>query len=158
MAEWPKNPDRRTTFRALRNQDKKQRNPRLYGWRATVISCSITSTVLIINLILTIYGVSSFSHHGGRSTLYTGSYKQARKISTGIHVMINLLSTILLSASNYTMQCLHSPTRAEVDQAHAQKTWVDIGIPSWRNRRFVSTRNRILWWCLGLSSLPLHFM
>lgn len=56
------------------------------------------------------------------------------------------------------MQCLHSPTREEVNKAHSEKKWLDIGIPSWRNRRYVSTKNNVLWWCLGLSSVPLHFL
>lgn len=70
--------------------------------------------------------------------LYQGDCEKSRQISTGLHILINILSTILPGASNYMMQCLHSPTRAEVDKAHAQRKWGDIGIPSWRNRRWVS--------------------
>ena len=140
-------------------QDEKLRSPRLYGWRETVLTCSITSaSILTINIILLIWAVSKFGHTNGESILYTGDCRKAQTLSTLLHVLINVLSTLLLSASNYTMQCLHSPTRAEVDRAHAQKKWVEIGVPSWRNRRFVSLKNKILWWGLGLSSLPLHFI
>ena len=56
------------------------------------------------------------------------------------------------------MQLLVSPTRAEVNKAHEQQRWLDIGIPNIRNLRFVSIRNRILWFLLVFSSLPLHLL
>jgi hypothetical protein len=122
IPELPKPVIRRNKFRPLRDQDEKHRNPRLYGWRATVLSCTITSTVvLIINIALTVYGVSKFGNDVGESVLHSGDCHQAKRISTILHVLINILSTTLLGASNYTMQCLHSPTRAEVDRAHTQK-------------------------------------
>jgi hypothetical protein len=96
-----------------------------------VLSCTITSTVVLaINIALTVYGISKFGYDDGESVLHSGDCHKAERISTILHALINILSTILLGASNYTMQCLHSPTRAEVDRAHVQKTWVDIGIPS----------------------------
>jgi hypothetical protein len=94
----------------------------------------------------------------GYAILYNGDCDQARTMSTTLHLLINILSTVLLSASNYTMQCLHSPTRKQIDKAHALQKWLDIGIPSWRNRSHVRKRNKVLWWLLGLSSIPLHFM
>ncbi|CAG8982486.1 hypothetical protein HYALB_00002266 [Hymenoscyphus albidus] len=56
------------------------------------------------------------------------------------------------------MQCLHAPTRAQVDKAHVQRKWVDTGIPSWRNRHWVSNKDVILWWILVWSSAPLHLL
>jgi hypothetical protein len=79
-----------------------------------------------------IWGTSRYGHEAGQSNLYSGDCSQVQKISTLLHILINVLSTLLLSGSNYTMQCLHSPTRAEIDRARTEKTWLDIGIPSWR--------------------------
>ncbi|KAH6666023.1 hypothetical protein B0J14DRAFT_643332 [Halenospora varia] len=45
------------------------------------------------------------------------------------------MSTLVLSASNYTMQAISSPRRKEVDNAHKKSTWVDIGVPSIQNLR-----------------------
>jgi hypothetical protein len=56
------------------------------------------------------------------------------------------------------MQVLMSPFREEVDRAHHYAHWVDIGIPSLRNLRFVSKAKAIIWILLGLSSIPLHLM
>jgi hypothetical protein len=141
------------------NDNETRYNPRLSGWRATVLSCSLSAfVVLIINVILMIWGIQRHGLSAGQSMLYDGACNKARTVSTVLHILINILSTILLGASNYTMQCLHSPTRAQIDRAHAMKTWLDIGVPSWRNRRFVTLRNKVLWWGLGLSSIPLHFV
>ena len=56
------------------------------------------------------------------------------------------------------MQCLASPTREEVDKAHGKRIWLDIGVPSVRNLRQISSRRIILWWFLALSGVPLHLL
>ncbi len=58
-------------------------------------------------------------------------------------------------ASNYTMQCLCSPTRSEVDFAHSQGRYLDIGLPSIKNLN--GLRKKIMFAFLILSTLPLHF-
>ena len=79
-------------------------------------------------------------------------------MSLWLHLAINVLSTLLLGASNYCMQCLTSPTREEVDRAHSRHIWLDIGIPSVRNLRRVSWYKIILWWLLAISGIPLHLL
>lgn len=56
------------------------------------------------------------------------------------------------------MQCLSSPTRSEIDKAHGQGIWLDIGVPSVRNLRRLSTSRIVLWWVLAISSVPLHLL
>ena len=56
------------------------------------------------------------------------------------------------------MQCLSSPTRSEIDKAHGQGVWLDIGVPSVRNLRRLSTTRIVLWWLLAVSSVPLHLL
>lgn len=74
--------------------------------------------------------------------------------------MINVLSTVLLSGSNYCMQVCSAPTRRDIDLAHSSATakWLDIGVPSLRNLKHISLRKRALWCLMGLSSLPLHLL
>lgn len=62
----------------------------------------------------------------------------------------------VLGTGNYTLQCLSSPTREEVNQAHRQRIPLDIGIPSLTNLRRLSWPSIFLWCLLALSSLPLH--
>ncbi len=138
---------------------KKHTKAKYSGWRAGVLSCSITAlSVLIINFALMVWASAKYNVESGFGVLYQGNCSEARGISTALHILINILSTVLLSASNYTMQCLNSPTRKDVDRAHAKKVWLDIGIPSWRNRQYVGIKAQILWWGLGFSSIPLHFL
>jgi len=57
-----------------------------------------------------------------------------------------------------TMQVLSSPTRKEVDAAHAKREWMEIGIPSIRNLWDISLARTLLWIILALSSIPLHLL
>ena len=91
-------------------------------------------------------------------TILDGSCEKTKNLSLWLHLAINALSTILLGASNYCMQCLSSPTRQEVDKAHNQGIWLDIGVPGIRNLRRISRRRLVLWMLLTLSSIPLHLL
>jgi hypothetical protein len=130
-------------------------------WRNGALGCAAANTaVLILNLAVTIYLVASKGREetAGRHTLYTGDCKFASRLNTGLHLIINALSTILLSSSNYCMQCLSAPTREDVDKAHQKKRWLDIGILSFRNLRYISRSRVFLWWMLAVSSFPLHLL
>ncbi|KAF2637831.1 hypothetical protein P280DRAFT_520953 [Massarina eburnea CBS 473.64] len=76
--------------------------------------------------------------------------------NTGLHVVINVLSTMLLAGSNYTIQVLSSPTREDVDNAHAKGQWLEIGLLSPRNLRAIPWKRTLLWLTMALSSVPLH--
>ena len=94
----------------------------------------------------------------GLGTLQDGSCKRTAALTLWAHVAINILSTLLLGASNYSMQCLSSPTRSEINKAHGKGVWLDIGVPSVRNLRRLSIARVTLWWLLAISSIPLHLM
>ena len=115
-------------------------------------------TVLLINLVVTIWGVAEFGVHGTLVTIQDGDCSKSKKLSLWLHLAINILSTLLLGASNYCMQCLSSPSRAEIDSAHSQQIWLDIGVPSVRNLRRVSWNKVILWWLFAISTVPLHLL
>jgi hypothetical protein len=76
----------------------------------------------------------------------------------GAHVLINALSSVLLSASNYAMQCVTSPTRSECDVAHARGDWMDVGVAGTRNLTRISHRRKVVWVLLALSSIPIHLL
>ena len=124
-----------------------------------VTLCAITSgLVFLTNLTLTVWASSKYGLQEGVGTIHQGSCRRTRSLSLWLHIIINLLSTTLLGASNYTMQCLTSPTRDEIDKAHARHDWLDIGIPSLRNLRRISWDRIGLWWMLALSGIPLHLL
>lgn len=129
------------------------------GYRFGVLCCAVISAVVfIINLILTVCALLSSEIQNGLGTLQNGSCKTTGTLTFWIHLIINILSTFLLGASNYSMQCLSSPTRNEVDKAHDQGTWMDIGVPSLKNLQRLSTYRKLLWWLLAISSIPLHLL
>jgi hypothetical protein len=140
------------------NQSWSERH--LRGWRFSVLSGSILAfTVLILNICVT--SIAMAKHGDGedsQATLFDGNCEKVRKYNVGLHLVINVLSTILLGASNYGMQCLSAPTRADVNLAHTQGKWLDIGVFSIRNITRISKKRAMLWILLGMSSLPLHLL
>ncbi|KAL8727294.1 MAG: hypothetical protein Q9181_005758 [Wetmoreana brouardii] len=58
----------------------------------------------------------------------------------------------------YLAPCLGSPTRKEVDAAHAKGKILDVGILSIQNLNAVSRERKFLWAGLVISALPLHFL
>jgi hypothetical protein len=133
---------------------------RLKGWRFGVLSGALlAATVLILNFAVTIAALNNQdSSDSRRRLLFEGDCTKAERLNVVAHLLINAMSTILLSASNYGMQCLSAPTRNEIDVAHASKRWLDIGVLSVRNIKTISLKRSILWALLGLSSLPLHLL
>ena len=129
------------------------------GWHTGVLACATCVVfVLIINVSLTIYAATNpgYKMKSGIGTLYEGSCDKSKMIGVWLHLGINVLSTLLLSASNYTQQCLSAPTRSEIDAAHARRQWMDIGVPSVRNLFRIKLERTCLWIAIGLTSIPLH--
>lgn len=128
------------------------------GWRAGVFYAGVAiAVVFLINLCVTIWALTQGSEHG-HALLYEGSCSTTTRLNTGIHFIINAFGSIMLAGTNYAMQCLSSPTRQEIDLAHAQNRWLDIGVPSVRNLKHISRQRKWLWFVLGLSSIPLHLL
>ncbi|KAF2462920.1 uncharacterized protein BDR25DRAFT_308058 [Lindgomyces ingoldianus] len=127
------------------------------GWRfGASLGAVMSVCVLLLNISLTIWGSLRSSANDGH--IYHGNCKMAKQLNIGIHVIINLLSTLLLGASNYCMQCLCAPTRRDIEIAHRGGRWLDVGVQSLRNLRYIPPLKRWLWLVLGLSSLPLHLL
>lgn len=130
---------------------------RITGWRCGALMFAIcTSVVFCLNLIVTIWGFASYNSNNG--VLREGDCGDIQNLNSGLHMVINVFSTVLLSGSNYCMQCLSAPTRKDINQAHAKGKWLDIGISSFRNLQHISPKRLLLWFLLGISSLPLHLL
>lgn len=90
--------------------------------------------------------------------IFFGSCQTASRISLGLHALINVLSTLTLASSNLCVQLLQAPTRREVDKAHREHRWLDIGVQGLRNFRHIPTKRRVTWIVLVTMSLPLHLL
>ena len=106
------------------------------GFRFGVVCCaSITELVCFVNLISTLIAVQQTGSIQGLGTFQTGDCNRTMRLSQYLHLLINLLGTLLLGVSNYCVQCPSSPTRQDVDRAHRKGDGLDIGVPSLRNLR-----------------------
>ncbi|KIW28005.1 uncharacterized protein PV07_07697 [Cladophialophora immunda] len=132
------------------------------GWKASasLFTC-LCFTVLAVNFSALIWAVTTTTTTtDGGLILRKGANAQQcaaiQDLDTWGHLVINMLSTLLLSGSNFCMQCLSAPTRADINAAHLAGRWLDVGVPSLHNLRSIPGKRLVLWLALGVSSLPLH--
>ncbi|KJR82926.1 uncharacterized protein SPSK_03927 [Sporothrix schenckii 1099-18] len=123
-----------------------------HGWKAGV---ALHGTMIIIIFVVGLVGLvvaRTVLHHGGKSdalaTLYTSravpimdtrgtSCAGAHPVAWLLRAVLALFSVALLAGAQYVFHILSSPTRAELDAAHATRRWLDIGVPSLRNIAFL---------------------
>src|ERR1700723_228673 len=93
----------------------------LVGWKVGVTAWVVVVIVtLFINIGLSVFAIIG-SHSGfdkGIATLLQGECFEITRYNIVAHLIINVLSTLLLSGSSYCMQCLSAPTRRDIDNAH----------------------------------------
>lgn len=114
------------------------------GWRSGVL----LNLILILIMLLTgftclVVAGSKIALLVGDMNLYTGSCSKVRDINWGLHALINVAVVTLIVGANYVFQVLSSPTRSEVTDAHHQKKWLEIGVPSARNFKRIG-KERVL--------------
>ena len=133
---------------------------RFRGWRMGIIlGCCMSTIVLGINIAVLIIGATTGNgFENGFAVPMSGLAEEISWWSSAIHIAVNALSTLLLAASNYTMQVLSSPTRKDVDKAHAKNEHLDIGVLSTRNLSRIPRRRLVLFLLMGLSSIPIHLL
>lgn len=127
------------------------------GWLMGIALAVVAAvSTLIVNIIFLILGTQLYQTDSddGVVTLIQGSCEKVDRLKTWLHLVINILGTILLSTSNYTQQCISAPTRDDVDVCHRKKDWMEIGVPSLRNLTRISRKRAALWLVLALSSVP----
>ena len=80
----------------------RQPEQRFSGWRVGIAAnACLIFIVFIVNLAAYIWTFTNFDVESGTSTLTTGHCASTEKANTWIHVVINVLSTAMLSGSNY---------------------------------------------------------
>jgi hypothetical protein len=144
-------------FKAANNWKQKSR---FNGWQWGVLTGSIVSAlVLVMNCVFVLVGaLTGQGYDEGIATIFTGNADDVSRMSTLLHIVINVLSTLLLSASNYAMQVLTAPTRDQCLEAHRQGNFLNVGILSLRNIKSISLRSKLLYFALAISSIPLHLL
>lgn len=136
----------------IENMDAKGWKQQFTVWRSKrstlLLICSLlASAVLSLNIAVgMIYERKKTNsvRHDLREA-YAGSCETSRQLNAAVHVIINVLSTILLSGSNVCMQLLAAPTRKEIGRCHQKKKSLDIGVPSIKNLRVIGWRRKLLY-------------
>lgn len=91
----------RTAVQSTRKHRKKRKTE---NWKRSLYLGSLSSIiVLLFNVSFVAWAVSHHDLTEDRRVLYTGDCTKTKRMSTGIHLVINILSTALLCASSYTM-------------------------------------------------------
>ncbi|KAI1334924.1 hypothetical protein F5Y15DRAFT_409374 [Xylariaceae sp. FL0016] len=139
--------------------------------RALMLQIVLIIIILATNLGFTVFAITRYGSANGVGLIFSGPCQEVKTLDQYLHLLINLLGTGMLSASNYCMQLQAAPTRADVDRAHrakgpragsmeepGQSDWLDIGVPSLRNLKYISSWRKLAWLLLALSSMPIHLI
>jgi hypothetical protein len=126
-------------------------------WKSRCFIASVfMGSVLIIHVVFMAWATQRSSGGADIGIIYQGECATVDNINTGLHILINITTMIATMASACGMYFLCSPTRKEVDEAHARGRSLDIGVLSVRNLR--TWKKKALFSVLIISSLPIHFL
>ena len=119
--------------------------------------------VVIIILVINVSWLGyAKTHYGGIESGYgliqRGDCDKAKSTNKWLHLLINTLSTLLLTGSNAFMAAYCCPSREEIDVAHRQRKWLHIGMLSIKNFRNIAKRKSFVVALLALSSIPFHLL
>ncbi|KAI0533756.1 hypothetical protein GGR58DRAFT_485453 [Xylaria digitata] len=131
------------------------------GWKqAATVNCILLCVVSVILIGFLIAAAVTGGGIQGPVFFYEGLCKEKNVsyINFFLHLLINILSTLVLASTNFFMQILNAPTREEIDAAHREGTWLEIGVSSARNVLRVSKLKAFCWLGLLVSSIPIHLL
>jgi hypothetical protein len=129
------------------------------AWFTTVATGLVLAViVLLVNISILAWTYSRLHVQNSTAVLFTGSCAKTSTITAAAELAINILSTLLLAASNNCGQLLISPTRTEIDSAHEKGVWLHVGITSARNFKGIGKWRIAMWAVLFVSSVPLHLL
>lgn len=133
----------------------------LSGWKKSAfINTVLVSIVFLILLSWQIILWAKTGNAGAYQIIHIGDCADdsVGRLNTVLHLIINILSSLVLASTNFFMQVLNAPSREELDSAHEKGSWLDIGVPSPRNAFKVSRFKMIMWLLFFLSSIPIHLL
>lgn len=131
------------------------------GWQLGLrLAIFATAIVFIVNLCSLIYVLARFGFHNDNllPQLEETGCKKTALYSRYLHLLLNVLATLALGATNYTMQILASPIRDDLDRAHKEGVWLHFGVSGLKNLRprRIGWRRVLTIGALFLSSFPIH--
>jgi hypothetical protein len=122
------------------------------------ILAACTAAVFAVNIAVLAYAKSRGSSGDGDLTLFRGGCSQTKTLNVALHAALNVLAIVVSASVSAFLASLSSPTRDEIDRAHAKGTWFEIGVPSVHNLTRIGTLRAWLCALLFLSTLPIQIL
>jgi hypothetical protein len=121
--------------------DHGQASRRHPTWRIVVILNTIfICLVLVVYLAFLAWIYTNLQVRHGIAEIFSGACPQAFRAITYAEFATNTFAILLFAAGTHAVQLLLSPTRAEVEFAHARERWLHIGVGGLRNMKWVPKR------------------
>ncbi|THX60930.1 hypothetical protein D6D06_00932 [Aureobasidium pullulans] len=128
-------------------------------WRTVLIINTTFASFTLIAYIAFLIWIHSNTHVAhGVAEVFSGICSEASRTVAYAHLLFNAFAVLLFAVGTHGVQVLLSPTRAEVDTAHARERWLHIGVGGFRNMRWIHKRRLIRAVLLGLASIMLPFL
>lgn len=129
------------------------------GWRrAALVNIGLLTISLLVLASLLATSISATGDVKQSWKFYVAECNSTTLADIWLHLLINGLSTAILASSNFFMQVLNAPTRSDINLAHEKGQWFDIGISSVHNIFRLSYFKQLAWFCLLLTSIPIHIL
>ena len=130
----------------------------LTGWRKTgviflVLMWGLTLMLLVL-LVISLRLNGSWSD----TAIFVGNCPQSDRNVLLLRTGINVLATAILTSSNFFLQLLTAPIREDIDKAHDRSKWLEVGVNSLRNLRFITWPKLAIWLLIALLSIPFHLI
>lgn len=131
----------------------------LSGWRrAALVNIGLLTIPLLVLVGLLATSIAETGDWRQSWKFFIAECNRTTTADVLLHLLINGLSTVILASSNFFMQILNAPTRKDINVAHAKGQWLDIGVSSLHNIFRLSRFKQLAWFCLLLTSIPIHIL
>jgi hypothetical protein len=128
-------------------------------WRIVVIINTIlASLILIVYVSFLIWIYTHLEVGAGVAEVFSGSCLEASRVATYARLTTCAFAVLLFAVGTHAFQLLLSPTRAEVESAHARDRWLHIGVGGLRNMKWIHKRRLVRAVVLLTTSVLLPFL
>lgn len=123
------------------------------------LSAYANAAVLLVNIVLTIVGASYGNQFSSvLVSMYQGNCAHTKRVASGLHIMINILGTILVATSSYCCQLLMAPARQDIDNAHAHRVWLPVGTFNIKMLTLLPRHRKLMWYLMFGTSIAIQLM
>jgi len=113
-------------------------------WRLVVIiNITFVGLVLLVHIAFLIWIYTNLQIRHGVAEISSGTCPHTSRVAAYAHFATNAFAVLLFAVGTHASQILLSPTRSEVENAHARDRWLHIGVGGLRNMKWIHKRRLI---------------